>query len=181
MGVIFIITLYANIIIFVKVFIMEKKDVKLEFIDKSEKVALYTICFKGNDTSEFADFMLKYKNNADLKQDYRYIVYALSKILENGALERYFRPEGKIKDNLSALPIEHGKLRLYCLRISDQILILGNGGVKRTKKYNEDEELSGYVISLQKFDEILRGEIMKGSITIEHTSIEGIDDKYFRL
>ena len=54
-------------------------------------------------------------------------------------------------------------------------------GVKRTKKYNEDEELSGYVISLQKFDEILKGEIMKGSITIEHTSIEGIDDKYFRL
>ena len=43
MGVIFIITLYANIIIFVKVFIMEKKDVKLEFIDKSEKAALITI------------------------------------------------------------------------------------------------------------------------------------------
>ena len=37
MRVIFIITLYANIIIFVKVFIMEKKDVKLDFIDKSEK------------------------------------------------------------------------------------------------------------------------------------------------
>ncbi len=166
--------------IFAKSRVMEK-EVRLEFIEKSEKAALYTIWFKGSNTSEFAEFMLKYKNCASLKRDYRYIVYAIGKILENGALERYFRPEGKIMDNLNALPLEHGKLRLYCLRISDQILILGNGGIKDTRTYNENDELSGYVISLQKFDEILKNELKKGSITIEHTVIDGMENKYFKL
>jgi hypothetical protein len=36
--------------------------------------------------------------------------------------------------------------------MSDQVLIVGNGGVKNTKTYEENEELSGYVMDLQKFD-----------------------------
>ena len=86
-----------------------------------------------------------------------------------------------MKDNLCALPIESGKLRLYCLRLSDQILILGNGGVKDSRTYNENSELSGYVITLQKFDEILRMELKKGTITIEQTEVCGIEDKTFKI
>ena len=52
-------------------------------------------------------------------------------------------------DNVKALAIDSRKLRLYCLRISDQILILGNGGVKNTRTYQEDSKLSGYVMDLQ--------------------------------
>lgn len=158
-----------------------ENEIKLEFIEKSEKAALYTICFNGDDISEFGKFMKKYKNHANLNRDYMYIVYALGKILENGVLERYFRPEGKINDNLHALPLEHGKLRLYCLRLTDQILILGNGGIKNTRTYDEDEELSGYVISLQKFDELLKTEIRRGTVTIEHTDISDIKDKVFKI
>ena len=50
-----------------------------------------------------------------------------NKIIENGVYERYFRPEGKMNDGVCALPIESGKLRLYCNRLSQQILIAGNG------------------------------------------------------
>ena len=50
--------------------------------------------------------------------------------------------EGKMNDGVCALPIESGKLRLYCNRLSQQILIAGNGGVKDTKTYNENNELS---------------------------------------
>ena len=82
-----------------------------------------------------------------------------------------------VLDNVCALPIESGKLRLYCLRLSDKILVLGNGGIKRTKTYNEDSELSGYVVTLQKFDEILRMELKKGTITIEQTEILGYEEK----
>lgn len=74
----------------------------------------------------------------------------------NGAFERNFRYEGKMKDNVVALSIDSKKLRLYCLRISDQILIVGNGGVKNTRTYNESVELNGYVMDLQKFDELLK-------------------------
>lgn len=93
----------------------------------------------------------------------------------------YFRPEGKYSDRVCALPIDSGKLRLYCLRLSDKILILGNGGVKETKTYNENDELNGYVIELQKFDILLKEAEREGTVTVEETTIEGIDDKTFEL
>ena len=62
-------------------------------------------------------------------------------IADLGALERFFRPEGKMNDRVCALPVIRSKLRLYCLRLSDSILILGNGGVKKTRTYDEDDEL----------------------------------------
>ena len=79
------------------------------------------------------------------------------------------------------MPITSGKLRLYCLRISDKILIAGNGGIKQNKTYNESEELSGYVMDLQKFDNILRIAIKKGSVTVEETEILDIESKTFEL
>ena len=157
------------------------EELQLEFVEKSEKAALYTICFKNNSASEFAKFILKYRNDVELNKDFQRIIYALNKCLEVGVLERFFRPEGKMKDSVCALPIESGKLRLYCLRLSDKILILGNGGVKNSRTYNENPELSGYVITLQKFDEILRLEIKKGTITVEQTDIEGYEDKTFNI
>lgn len=98
-----------------------------------------------------------------------------------GAFERFFRPEGKIEDHVAALSIDSRKLRLYCLRISDQILIVGNGGVKDSRTYQENEELSGYVIDLQVFDKILTEARKDGSITIEKNVITGIERKIFQL
>lgn len=157
------------------------KKTTIEPVRISDVASLYTIVFEGNDLSEFAKFMNRFKDNGKLKRDYQIIVYALYKILENGALERYFRPEGKFSDRVCALPIDSGKLRLYCLRLSDKILILGNGGIKETKTYNENNELNGYVIDLQKFDTLLKKAERNGSIRVEETKLEGIDDKVFEL
>ena len=86
-----------------------------------------------------------------------------------------------MRDRVAALPIQSSKLRLYCLRLSDSVLIVGNGGQKDTKTYQENPELNGYVINLQKLDDILRIAEQKGTISIEETTIEGIDDKTFEL
>ena len=103
-------------------------------------------------------------------------------MLENGAaLERYSRYEGKMSDNVVALPTFRTSLRLYCLRMSDSVLIVGNGGEKNTKTYEESAELNGYVISLQKLDELLKQEIASGSVVIEKANIVGADEKLFDL
>lgn len=102
-------------------------------------------------------------------------------IVERGALERFFRNEGHMNDNLCALSIDSRRLRLYCLRISDQILIVGNGGEKITRTYQEDETLSGYVMDLQKFDELLKNAQKTGAISIENNVITGIDTATFEL
>lgn len=98
-----------------------------------------------------------------------------------GFLDRYFRPEGKMRDRVAASPIQSSKLRLYCLRLSDSVLIVGNGGPKTTKTYEEDSELNGYVIQLQKLDDLLRLAEAKGEITIEEASLSGVDDKEFDI
>ena len=72
------------------------------------------------------------------------------------------------------------KVGLYSI-CSDQILIVGNGGVKETRTYDEDEELSGYVMDLQKFDELLKQAQEEGSIYIEQNMITGIEEMTFRV
>ena len=80
-----------------------------------------------------------------------------------------------------ALPIESGRLRLYCLRLSDQIVILGNGGVKTTRTYEEDKRLYGYVLDLQKFERILNESIAKGLVSIEERELSGVEDMTFDI
>ena len=157
------------------------KNAILKTIEQNDNVSLYSICFNGSDISEYENFLMKFKDNSTLNQDFQRILVALEKIIERGALERFFRVEGKMRDNVAALSLDSHCLRLYCLRISDEILILGNGGVKTTRTYQEDEELSGSVMDLQSFDELLKQAQRNGSITIEKNLIVGIENKTFEL
>lgn len=158
-----------------------KKKTTLEVVEQSERVSLYSISFEKDRTTEFERFLSKFEEEASLNEDYQRIVYALSIILNNGALERYFRPEGSIHDNLCALPIERSRIRLFCLRISDEILILGNGDEKRTDTYEQDARLYGYALDLQKFDTLLRSDIEAGIVTIEEKELTNIEDKEYLL
>ena len=157
------------------------KKVALKTIEKNDNVGMFSICFDGNAESEFEKFLLEFKDNATYNKDFNTILLALSKIIDKGALERFFRIEGKMSDHVSALSIDSKKLRLYCLRISDQVLILGNGGVKLTRTYQENELLSGYVIDLQTFDKALLKAQKKGIVTIEKNMITGIESAIFEI
>ena len=157
------------------------KEAKLKTLEQTDNVSLYSICFNGNAISEYELFIQRFKDDATLNTDYKNIILALEKIVAVGALERFFRPEGKMNDHVAALSIDSRKLRLYCLRISDQILIVGNGGRKDTRTYEESAELSGYVMDLQEFDKLLTEAQKDGSVTIEKNVITGIEGKVFQL
>lgn len=153
---------------------------KLQSVTQTENAGLFTICFEGESFSEFEKFIIKSKEAYN--QDLNVILAAINKMLEaSGFLERYFRPEGKMRDRVCALPIQSGKLRLYCLRISDSVLIAGNGGVKNAKCYQDCSDLKGYVVNLQKLDQALEIAIKKGNVTIEEHTIDNIEDKTFDL
>lgn len=157
------------------------KTAKIQTIAQSDNVGLYSIIFEGNKENEFRDFLNKFRDNAVLNNDFRTIVSAIDKIIANGALERYFRYEGKMSDKVVALSVDARRLRLYCLRISDRVLILGNGGVKETRTYEESKELYGYVIDLQKFDILLNQALDSGIISIEKNVITGIEEASFDI
>ena len=142
---------------------------------------MFSICFDGSEESEFEKFLNEFKDNATYNRDFNVILLALSKIIDKGALERFFRNKGRMNDNVKALAIDSRKLRLYCLRISDQILILGNGGVKATRTYQEDSKLSGYVMDLQSFDKVLLKAQKSGKVTIEKNMITDIQSATFEI
>lgn len=158
-----------------------KKKTTLDIISESERATLYSISFEKDGTTEFEKFVAEFEMNAEYNSDYQRIIAALQVILDRGALERFFRPEGKMNDNVHAIPIEGGKLRLYCLRISEQIVILGNGGVKNTKSYQEDPKLYGYVLDLQRFEKILKENIDKGYISVDEKELHGSDQITFEI
>lgn len=154
-------------------------EIELYLIKEGEKCTIYTLQFLRDTESEFEKFISKFKDNAEYSEDYVRIAAFISRIARSGALERYFRPEGKISDSVVALPVLFSKLRLYCLRLSDKILVLGNGGVKSTRTYDEDETLKGYVITLQKFEKLLKKGVKEGSVLITESAIES--DNIFEL
>jgi hypothetical protein len=142
-----------------------KKKLEIELFEEHTNVNIYTIRYK-DDLSEFDKFLDKFPEGCEFDEDIDIIITWIDKIGKKGALERYLRPEGKYKDHVYAIPIETTNLRLYVIRISDQIIILGNGGNKKTKTYNEDPELKSYVEQLQTIDSLLNSRLKKGVIQI---------------
>ncbi len=154
-------------------------EAELILVNEAKNCTFYTIQFLSEDESEFEQFYNKFKDDVEFNPDLMRIVGFLGRIADFGALERYFRPEGKMSDHVVALPVVTSKLRLYCLRLSDKILILGNGGVKKTKAYEEDDELSGYVITLQNFDKLIKEGTESGTIIVTENKI--MTDETFDL
>ncbi|MDD2952025.1 MAG: hypothetical protein PHC95_02510 [Parabacteroides sp.] len=147
-------------------------EVELLLVNETNSCTIYTIRFLSETDSEFERFYNKFKDDATYNPDLMRIVSFIDKIADRGALERFFRPEGKYNDGVCALPVVQSKLRLYCLRLSDQILILGNGGVKNTKTYNENDKLKGYVLTLQKFEKLIKECVKDGTVAISENTIE---------
>ena len=154
-------------------------EVELLLVNNRDSCTVYTIQFLSDDKSEFEKFISKFREDAELNPDFQAIMRFIEQIISNGALERYFRREGKMNDSVVALPVLKSKLRLYCLRLTDKILILGNGDVKNSRTYEEDETLQGYVMDLQKFERLLKREVRYGNVII--TEKEIITDKNFEI
>ena len=147
-------------------------EAELILVNEARNCTLYTIQFLTEDDSEFERFYNKFKDDVEFIPALMRIVGFIGKIADFGALERFFRPEGKMKDRVVALPVVKSTLRLYCLRLSDKILILGNGGVKSTRTYEENNELSGYVLTLQNFDKLIKEGVENGTINVIENKIE---------
>lgn len=129
-----------------------KRNLFIELLEDGEKVSLYSPRFEGEEYTEFEKFLLLYKDT--YPDDVRQIVYRLDIVKRDGARDMHFRYEGTRGDRVMALPshLETSSLRLYLLNIQARILILGNGGLKQTATYQEDDNLHRQVKTLQKID-----------------------------
>ena len=147
----------------------------IELYEEADSVNFYTIRFEGDENTEFDKFISNFMGNKKFKEDLQKISYWIEKIGEKGALERYFRPESKTCDGVNAIPIDVSQLRLYCIRISDNILILGNGGHKphSQRTYNTDPHLNSCVEILANLDTYIKTRVSQKRITIVEKYISG--------
>lgn len=104
-----------------------------------------------------------------------YTIHFLSK--DDTEFEEFFN---KFKDDVEFNP-DLMRIVGFLGKVADfdKILILGNGGVKNTKTYEESKELSGYVLTLQNFDRLVKEGVKDGTITVSENRIE--TDKTFDL
>lgn len=95
------------------------------------KVNFYTVLLPDAEKSELQKFTDRFKGTS-----YDEALTEIQVLIRNmgtqfGAQERFFRKEDKshaLPSNMYRRPL----LRLYCLRCCDQVVILGNGGIKES-------------------------------------------------
>lgn len=168
---------------------MNRKTITITLIGEGDNVAFYTFTFEGEEHSELAKFKSAYRKS-EFKEEYQDILLAISIIGDHTANKIHFRPCSALKDNVMALPGKEEEnveikakrlkeddlrvLRLYCITLTDNIVILGNGGIKSTETYNEDPILNEYVEILLAIDKKLTekefssvGKELKGNLKFE--------------
>ena len=146
----------------------------IELLEEYQNVNFYSIHLEGEELTELEAFFEKFPIGSEYDEEIDVIISWIDKISERGALERYFRPEGKYGDGVGVIPIEVGnKIRLYCLRLSDKILVFGNGDVKDAARWEDSETLAPYVKLLIDTSRFISSRIKDGTIVLMDKEIIG--------
>lgn len=145
----------------------------VSLIEEHQAVNFYSIHLDTEELSELERFFDKFPEGCDMDEDIDRIIAWLDHIGEHGALERYFRNEGAYGDGVCAIPIETNNLRLYCIRLSDKILIFGNGGIKDTKTWEQSDSLARYVEILMDTSRFISSRLSDGTLYIVDTELIG--------
>ncbi|MBQ8969314.1 MAG: hypothetical protein IJ064_06260 [Bacteroidaceae bacterium] len=151
-----------------------RQEYRIELLEEYENVNFYSIRMKGEELTELEMFFEKFPEGCKYDNEVDTIISWIDQIAARGAKERYFRPEGKYGDGVGVIPIDAGnKLRLYCLRLSDKILVFGNGGVKDARSWQESETLAPYVKLLVDTSRFISSHIKDGTIVLVDKEILG--------
>lgn len=137
----------------------------IELVEQYPKLNLYSIRFDGDEYTEFENFVIKFSENDEYKNDLDVILSWLDNIIRKGALERYFRPESSYGSGVKAIPICTNNLRLYCIRLNDNLLIVGNGGVKDAGKWQDSSVLSPMVELLEDTEHFIKSRLKSGRLS----------------
>jgi hypothetical protein len=135
-------------------------------IPGGRRAAVYSIKFDG-EPSEFYKFVnaskLEHKKQTDK------IVARVKKMSFVGLREDFFET---YKNGVSKLK-RTGQLRLYALRFSSVAIVLGSGGFKDCKTYQEDPILNSAVELLEEVDGLIAERRLAGDIKIDENGLSG--------
>lgn len=155
-----------------------------EFSD-FERVKFYTAKIEDEENeeteSETDEFISRFDDEENKHfEELLILLNSIEEIGKRGALQRYFRPE----ESAEALPSPKGtnlgiiipantQLRLYCIRINDEIVILLNGGVKTENTAQDCPNISSYFRFANSLSKKITQLIITKDITIKEKELLG--------
>ncbi|MDP4251612.1 MAG: hypothetical protein Q8918_16030 [Bacteroidota bacterium] len=152
---------------------MKSKLVNL--VDLSgKKASIYSIVTEAGKMTFFDQFIAKHKDG--FIQDLMNVTRRLRSIGHiTGAVETYFKLDEGLEWNdlvcaLYDIPDKH--LRLYCIRLNDNIIILGNGGPKNVRAWQDDPKLIRAVTEMMHYSKIIRTRLRASSLKISATGLK---------
>lgn len=133
---------------------------RLELVLETEHISIYSPKYDGEALTEFERFMSNNRklSHNQLRKDFESIIAVIKKMADDcGARENLFRLEG---GNIKAIPLfieqkrkkDIGTIRLYCIRFSNKLLVIGNGGIKTVNRFEEDPVLLKIVNQLREIE-----------------------------
>ena len=127
---------------------------------------LYTIRSLDSNETEFDKFLEDPRVRED--EHFNEFIARLNSITDrHGCIYSFFRDESTRDNQIVAFFHADSNLRLYCLRMKQTLLILGCGGNKSVRTYQEDPELHNCVKLLEDFWEHFVYYEKEGEIEIE--------------
>lgn len=153
---------------------MKNKLVRLTHVS-GEEASVYSIYCSHQQNVLFEQFCGKFINNYPC--EIMDIVRRLRSIgTQTGALENFFKMEEGLEwdDLVCALyDVPEKNMRLYCMRLTDQLVIAGSGGPKpkHIRKWQEDPVLSSAVHEMMHFSKIIRTKLEHGSLYLSNDEL----------
>jgi hypothetical protein len=121
--------------------------------DEAEKVTFYSVRWEDGQYSEMERFLSRIDAIPEMKQPLQELIHLILEVIGNthGAQEAFFNrfenrvtalpPKGNIKISELELDYRGFPLRLYCLALSEEIVILFNGGIKDSQTVQESKDV----------------------------------------
>lgn len=144
---------------------------KIELLKIGLKSTLYTIRLEGEKENEFENFLLDPEINSS--PHFQPLLVRIDEIADKlGCQDYLFKlKESKFSDPVVALSRED--LRLYCCRYGNIILILGSGGIKHTRTYQENPKLDRIIERMVHVAECIDQKIRSKEIEIKNDQFIG--------
>ncbi len=160
-----------------------------EFSTDFPLVSFYTARLETASLSETEKFIERFLESPEFKNDFDAVIAWIEKMgMDFGARRIFFRDE----NGANALPprqgilekytpafVEFAHLRLYCIRVSDQIVILLNGGVKTSEKVQDSPDCIAHFRFAVRFCKLLDEQIRDGAFRIHGRILEMDEPGFF--
>ncbi len=158
-----------------------KNYITLQLFKSFSKVNFYTFKFEEDEQTETDKFFSKFEHNESVADDLNNLAGWLSLIGQKyGAKLNFFRHEASAQ----ALPPPMSKmiqevivndLRLYCVCVSEQIVILANGGIKTSQKVQDSSDILQYFRFANVMSKQINDLIKDGDFTFREKNIININ------